>query len=158
MTVEEQLKTIFNSGNGIRKDALLILEETQNLSVKLTNILNRDKLHELQNKSLTLYKDKFLPYDESVSNLAETLVTVKEIYNVKTQQTAPADLGQYTLFSIYSSQLSSQRETLRNLLTDIEARINSYRQELNNLTALVVAIGSILVSLILGFIEVLPIC
>jgi hypothetical protein len=146
MDAQEEKILIFKEGNEIRARGLELLESIHNCRINIFSVFSTKDLEKLEESFDKLYKDSFLAYDQRASQYSEVLASTKEVFNSSTNSSEPVNLNINNLFSIYLFQVTSQKETLRNLLSDMERKINAKRTEVNNLIAVTISIASIFIA------------
>lgn len=149
-TAEEQKNQLITEADNFRAELLPLLKEVNNYNLRLFGIFN-NRLNELNTKYLNEY-EKFIVFEDRVSTLITTLNTAQQI--ATPQGNERISLNTQFEFSIYSSQLNSKLDILKNIFKSIDTCLSDKRFQKNNLIINTVAILTLLIALISLFVSI----
>jgi hypothetical protein len=133
-------------GLTIRNSVISLLNDTRKFKVGFWNSIFRKPIKELEAGYDEAY-GTYMEYDQMVSAAIQK-ITATESVVTKVGDTTTVDTLKLITITIYSSQLSSQRETIRTILHDLGSTISDYRAQANNLSATIIALISVLIAVI----------
>ncbi len=142
---EDDRDRLYREGTQVRQTALALLVFVQGQQITLREAFLRRDLSELGDSYQRLFQ-QYLEFENRVSDFLQKVATTRQM---RTQAgLEPVSLNLLLTFSVYTSQLSTHRDSLRSLVHEVGEVLSSKRGQANTLAAISVALVSLLVSLV----------